>query len=189
MVQMIRCKHCKRLVPANPRVKNQLYCGRKACQQARKSDWQRQKMKRDPDYAESQDQARRNWRNKNRDYWKNYRNTNTEYTDRNRELQKQRDQKRRQQRAKMDTSDSGACEMDASREICITNTVGYAIPDHDLAKMDASERVNPVMAGIYRIYPKKCHLAKMDTSKEYYILIPISSENLAKMDKIDIRIG
>jgi hypothetical protein len=88
----------------------------------------------------------------------------------------------------MDTSDSGACEMDASVEICIANTGVYAMPDRDLAKMDASEHVSPVMAGSYRIHPQKRHLAKMDASKEYYILIPIGSGNLAKMDRIDIRI-
>jgi hypothetical protein len=188
MVQMIRCKHCQRLVPANPRVKDQLYCGRKKCQRARKSDWHRQKMKSDPDYAESQDQARQKWSNKNRNYWSNYRDTHPEYTKRNRRLQKQRDLKRRQRRAKMDASDSGACEMDASGGIFSTNTVGYATPVRDLAKMDTSEGINPVKTGSYRIHPKKCHLAKMDASKEIYILIPISSENLAKMDKIDIHI-
>jgi len=163
MAKIIRCKHCKRLVPANPRVKNQRYCGSKECQQARKSEWHRKKMKSDPYYAQRQNQSRQRWCDKNRDYWKNYRNTHTEYADRNRELQKQRDQKRRRRCVKMDASDSSAFEMDASGEICVANTGGYAIPDRDLAKMDAS--------------------------KEIYILIPISSENLAKMDKIDIRIG
>jgi len=38
------CKHCRRIFKPNPRLKKQLYCNRKACQRARKTKWQKQKM-------------------------------------------------------------------------------------------------------------------------------------------------
>lgn len=188
MGKMIRCKHCKQLVPANPHIKDQLYCGRKACQRARKAQWQLQKMHNDHQYAQDQNNAKQQWRRDNPDYWKNYRNTNTKYTDRNRNLQKLRDQNRRQRSAKMDTSQSGPRDMDASIDISVVNTVGYPISSPDLAKMDASDLINPVMPGCYRIGTKKCDLAKMDASKDVFIYIPISCVHLAKMDRIDIHI-
>jgi hypothetical protein len=146
-------------------------------------------MQSDSDYAESQYTAKQRWSENNQDYWKNYRKNNTAYTDRNRELQKKRDQKRRQERAKKDASDPVVGKMDASDDVCKMNTGGYKTTDPNLAKMDTSEHLNSLITGIYRIHPKNCHLAKMDASKKFYILIPIGYDHLAKMDEIDIHIG
>jgi hypothetical protein len=49
MNRTIRCTHCRCLVLPNPRVKTQRFCSNKACQQARKAQWQRTKMATDPD--------------------------------------------------------------------------------------------------------------------------------------------
>ena len=130
MRSSIRCAHCKRLVPANPRCKNQTYCGRKECQRARKRKWQRQKMETDSDYRENQRDCQQHWRENNRDYWRNYRSRNKRYCIRNRLRQKIRDRKHRTQHvlAKMDTLLSGV--------LPITGRC-FILPS--LAKMDALE--------------------------------------------------
>ena len=54
MKPMIKCANCGRIVPANPRVKNQKYCNRKACQRVRKNKWKQSKIAYDPDYKNDQ---------------------------------------------------------------------------------------------------------------------------------------
>ena len=54
MKLMIKCANCGRMVPANPRVKNQTYCNRKTCQRVRKNKWKQNKMASDPDYKNDQ---------------------------------------------------------------------------------------------------------------------------------------
>src|SRR2546425_5475323 len=49
MNHTIRCAHCRCLVLPNPRVKTQRFCSNKACQRARKAQWQRTKLATDPD--------------------------------------------------------------------------------------------------------------------------------------------
>lgn len=73
MPHMIRCACCGRLVPANPRVKDQKYCGEKACQRARKAEWQRRKLAKDEKYRADQKEAQKLWRENNPDYWRKYR--------------------------------------------------------------------------------------------------------------------
>jgi hypothetical protein len=43
MKTMIKCANYGRIVPANPRVKNQKYYNRKACQRVRKNKWKQRK--------------------------------------------------------------------------------------------------------------------------------------------------
>jgi endogenous inhibitor of DNA gyrase (YacG/DUF329 family) len=45
MKTMIKCANCGRIVPANPRLKNQKYCNRNACQRVRKNKWKQSKIK------------------------------------------------------------------------------------------------------------------------------------------------
>lgn len=129
-MQPTRCIHCRSLFVPNARSKNQRYCNRKACQRARKSRWQRQKMATDADYQQNQKDAQANWRQNNPDYWRNYRDNHPKYVQRNRDLQKQRDAKRRAvYLAKMDA---------LSHEKHIKSGTYYLIPLlPDLAKMDA----------------------------------------------------
>lgn len=105
-----RCKHCGKRIYPRPQNPDQQYCAQPECQKARKREWQRQKLKNDPDYQENQRNAAHRWRAKNPDYWCNYRNQHKEYTKRNREQQKLRNQRRAGSRnsaiANMDVSDS-----------------------------------------------------------------------------------
>ena len=125
-----RCIHCKKGLVPNPRSKGQRYCGLPACQRARKAMWQRQKMALDRDYRLNQKDAQDQWREDNPGYWDRYRASHPEYCDRNRQLQKQRDAKRRARRlAKMDA---------LSQPKPVNPGTYYLIPlMPNLAKMDA----------------------------------------------------
>jgi hypothetical protein len=89
--KMFRCACCGRHLLSDPRVKNQRYCGRKKCQQARKNKWQRQKLLTDSDYRANKIESQQQWRQKNKSYSKQYRLKNLFYVERNRKLQKRRD--------------------------------------------------------------------------------------------------
>jgi hypothetical protein len=72
---------------------NQNYCLEEKCQRSRRTTWQKNKLKTDPDYLESQAEAQALWKTKNPDYWKNYRATHPEYVAHNRLRQQQRRRK------------------------------------------------------------------------------------------------
>jgi len=130
MKRKIRCanRDCRRLFIPNSRVKNHQYCDRKDCQHVRRRRWQRQKMKDDPQYQADQREGQQCWIEQNRDYWQRYRNQHWQYVERNRFLQKERDQKRRSENlAKMDS---------LTRKSLVKAGSYYLIPDQeDLAKM------------------------------------------------------
>jgi len=95
------CPHCgKKFIP-NPAVANQCYCGSADCQKARKREWQKKKLRSDPDYRENQAAAQKAWRQRNKGYWKEYRKNNQTYGERNRLCQRERNRQRRMI-AKMD---------------------------------------------------------------------------------------
>jgi len=187
MSQMIRCKHCHRWVRANPRIKDQQFCGRKKCQRARKAEWQRNKQNIDPQYKANQDDAKAKWRRKNPGYSKQYRDANPKYCDRNRQLQKKRDLKRRNKTPSRSRPETGRGYMDASMIENILNTVCYNESTGILAKMDASIQLIVLKPEGYIILPKNIDLAKMDASTDKFIIIPSIYADLAKMDNIDRR--
>jgi len=124
---MIRCAHCRRFFHPDPRVKNQRFCGSAACQRARKTPWQRQKMATDPDYKENQRVCRKEWQKRHPHYWRSYRSRSPEYFRRNRLLQRVRDRTR---------SIKGLAKMDASRPFSLVKPGAYYLIPH-LATMDA----------------------------------------------------
>ena len=69
------CSCCHLTLPANPRIKDQHFCGQPVCQRARKTQWQRAKLATDPEYLENQRDACRAWRETHRDYWRQRRLT------------------------------------------------------------------------------------------------------------------
>jgi len=86
MKPKIKCVKCRRIVPANPRVKNQ---------RVRKNKWKQSKIASDPDYKNDQRDYHKQWIEQHPGYYRHYRKQNPDYCDRNRELQKKRDQKHR----------------------------------------------------------------------------------------------
>lgn len=130
-----RCACCRRILPKNPRVKNQRYCGSVDCQRARKRKWQREKMDTDPDYRANQRDSQRSWRQRNPDYWQRYRCNNPHYRRRNRRLQRARDD---------------LAKMDTLSRIFNDTTMTYLISPEpgNRVKMDALEvKIVPVTPG------------------------------------------
>jgi hypothetical protein len=152
MSQKIRCANpdCRRLFLPDPRVKGQRYCSKTECRRARKRQWQRQKIKEDPDYRDNQRDAQQCWVEQNRGYWRRYRDRRPGYVKRNRILQRERDRRRRL---------ASLAKMDASKDISsIKPGSYYLIPaKRDLAKMDL---LSPKYFLIPHAYP---FLAKKDS--------------------------
>jgi len=98
-----RCVHCRCHFRPDPRVKTQRFCSNKTCQRARKAQWQRDKLASDPDYQANQKDCQRHWQSQHPHYWRRYRQKRADYCERNRILQRHRDQRRRARPlAKMD---------------------------------------------------------------------------------------
>lgn len=87
------CHKCKsEFIPKrNP---NQQYCSQRACQNERKCQWRKDRLKSDADYKVNQNAATSRWRKKNSSYWKKYRQNNDGYTQNNKYKQKERNLKR-----------------------------------------------------------------------------------------------
>jgi hypothetical protein len=152
MSQKIRCANpnCRKAFLPDPRVKGQRYCSKKECQRLRKRQWQRRKIKDDPDYRDNQRDAQQCWMEQNRDYWRRYRDQHPGYVKRNRLLQRERDRRRRL---------ADLAKMDVSRDISsIKPGSYYLIPTkRNLAKMDV---LSPKYFLIPQSYP---FLAKKDS--------------------------
>ncbi len=142
-----RCACCKRVLPRNPRVKQQRYCGSAACQRARKAKWQREKMSEDRDYQATQRESQRLWQQNNPDYWRQYRRNNCDYRRRNRLLQRARDDV---SRCRQPSTGNSLAKMDTLNRILDDTTMTYIISagPGNLAKMDALQvKIIPFTAG------------------------------------------
>jgi Tfp pilus tip-associated adhesin PilY1 len=132
------CKHCGKLFCPRAQNPNQEYCSEAACQKARKRDWQRQKLKTDPEYRDNQRDAQRRWREKNKGYWREYRRRRQEYTERNRQQQQARNLRRRSRGDEL----ASIVKMDASsKKQTIIRPGRYElrlVEGGGIAKMDAS---------------------------------------------------
>jgi hypothetical protein len=130
MPRKSRCAHCRRRFVPHPRVKTQRFCANKACQRARKAQWQREKMATDPDYQANQRDAQQAWQHRHPGYWRQYRLRRAAYRERNRLLQTHRDHKRRA---------TPLAKMDALASVTFVKPGVYhlipAVGEH-LAKMD-----------------------------------------------------
>ena len=100
-----KCAACGIPFLPRPQVLQQRYCPAADCQRERRRRWQQQHLRSDADYRDNQARATAAWLKRHRDYWSRYRDTHTAYTNRNRELQRARNHRRRSI-AKMDLSGS-----------------------------------------------------------------------------------
>lgn len=92
-----RCPYCQQLFQPSRFRSNQLVCSCSNCQRPRRRAYHRRKIETDPEYAQVVRDSRTKWRDVHPDYQKNYRQTHPDAAERNRLLQRQRDQKRRVQ--------------------------------------------------------------------------------------------
>ena len=130
------CCHCGKLFKLSPRHKNQTFCREIECQKAQKAEWQRRKMKTDPEYRLNQKLSKGKWVRSHPHYWKEYRKNNPEKAERNRLLQIIRNKRAKTHRLSV--------EMD---------------PSSLIAKMDSSKPNSIKVVGRYWLIPK---IAKMD---------------------------
>ena len=66
-----KCRYCAELFKADSHVKDrQKTCGSAVCQREHKTAQQRKRRQQDSDYRENDARANREWRAKNKDYWK-----------------------------------------------------------------------------------------------------------------------
>jgi hypothetical protein len=81
------------LVPLR-HVPRQQYCSAKACQRARRRDWQSNRLCNDSDYRDNQARAQAKWRADHSSYWREYRAAHPAYRERNRSMQQSRNARR-----------------------------------------------------------------------------------------------
>ena len=81
MFSTLICQHCGRRCRCNPRVKNQEYCSRKECQQARKREWEKKKYRTNKKYREARLKSQKTWRKNypHKEYQKEYRSRCPDY--------------------------------------------------------------------------------------------------------------
>ena len=72
-----RCAYCDQPFQPRPQVPDQAFCSSTDCQRARRRQWQRDKLRSDPDYRSNQQDAQRAWAQRNQDYWRSRRKINT----------------------------------------------------------------------------------------------------------------
>jgi len=104
MIRTFTCLHCGNVVPHNPRLKNkQKYCPEEECQKARIRSWKQRQYKKSLSYRKKCKERQESWRKRypSDQYQKEYREKHPVYVNRNRELQRARNKKRKTERARI----------------------------------------------------------------------------------------
>ena len=89
------CRHCQQAFQASKYRPDQTVCSAAACQRQRRTEYHRQKLAADAEYAQVVRDSQRKWREANTDYQRQYRQKNPAAAEQNRQKQQQRDRKRR----------------------------------------------------------------------------------------------
>lgn len=142
-MEEVPCIHCGTFFI--PRNRKQNYCCFPECQKARRAAWQRNKLQTDREYRENQRISNKKWLQNNPGYWKEYRRNNPDKADRNRALQKVRNNRRLSPATHSTTS-----------------------KPNFIAKMDARKSSAGKLSGQYWLVPL---FAKMDAIKIYLHVI------------------
>ena len=66
------CVNCSCKLYPNRHIVNQRYCSRRQCQNTRRREWMRRKLRHDEDYKANQKEAQHKWKTNNPDYWVRY---------------------------------------------------------------------------------------------------------------------
>ena len=143
-MEPVPCFHCAAMFI--PRNRRKYCCGRPEFQRARKANWQRIKMKTDPDYRTAQKLSKQKWTVNNTGYWKTYREQNPEKVVRNRILQTIRN---RHRAVVKKSDDVPIAKMDVRIDVNF-QPVGQFLLVPLIAKMDATKSVSGVLkAGLH----------------------------------------
>lgn len=91
------CQYCQQSFQPSKYRPDQSVCSAADCQRRRRSDYDRQKLSADGEYAQVARDSQRKWRDAHPDYQKQYWKSHPEAAEQNRQQQRQRDRKRRVQ--------------------------------------------------------------------------------------------
>ena len=103
MILAFICQCCGKLVPRNPRIKNQKYCSGKECQKTRMRIWKKRQYKKNIEYQKKSQSIQKVWRKKypSYQYQRDYRKAHPDYVMRNRDQQRERNRKRQNNHSTM----------------------------------------------------------------------------------------
>jgi hypothetical protein len=105
MTLTFTCLHCGKKLPFNRRLKNkqQKYCSNKECQRARMRVWKLLQYRKSHSYRQKSKERQKIWRKKypSDQYQKEYREKHPVYVNCNRELQRERNKKRKKETVSM----------------------------------------------------------------------------------------
>jgi hypothetical protein len=103
MISTFTCHHCGKLVPRNPRIKKQKFCSSRACQNTRRYTTNKARANKSSECRSLRQARNKRWRDNYpaHEYQKEYRKKHPEYVNRNRELQKERNKKRKPEPSSM----------------------------------------------------------------------------------------
>jgi hypothetical protein len=90
-----RCRFCERVFQPSKFQPGQWVCSGLDCQRQRCCESHRLKIASDPEYRQVCQDSSRKWRTRNPEYWRRRRESHPDIVERNRQLQRVRDQKRR----------------------------------------------------------------------------------------------
>ena len=89
------CRYCQQFFQPSKYRPDQTVCSTAACQRRRCTDYHRQKLTADAEYAQGVRDSQRKWREANADYQRQYRQKNPAAAEQNRQKQRRRDRQRR----------------------------------------------------------------------------------------------
>lgn len=92
-----RCCSCQQSFHPSKYRPDQSFCSQPDCQRRRRAEYHRRKIETDPVYAGVVKDSRKKWRDSHPDYQRTYRQSHEAAAEQNRQLQRQRDGKRRLQ--------------------------------------------------------------------------------------------
>ena len=90
-----RCPYCQCVFLPSIYRPQQVVCSQAECQRQRRTDYHRQKLRRDAEYRQVARDSQQKWRQAHPDYLRQYLAQHAEAVERNRQQQQRRDQKRR----------------------------------------------------------------------------------------------
>lgn len=91
------CRYCQQSFELSKYCPGQTVCSAAVCQRQRRTDYHRQKLVVDAEYAQVVRDSQRKWRDANAGCQRQYRQKNPEAAEQNRQKQRQRDRRRRVQ--------------------------------------------------------------------------------------------
>jgi hypothetical protein len=124
-MEPVICVNCYDFFPPSPRHKNQSYCMKPECRWAKKAAWKRTQMRTVASFHQDQRLSNQKWAQNNRDYWTRYRKRNPDKADRNRILQRIRNNRRAANRSKCAGRDPTQI---FRRQIRTTNPMNQLLP-------------------------------------------------------------